>query len=59
LKKPDGDIEGSYWLVPETLHEPIAQEAVLLRDVPAANALMEFVKSPEARDIIRSYGYGP
>ena len=58
LKKPDGDVGGSYWLVPETLHEPIAQEAVLLRDVPAANALMEFVKSPEARDIIRSYGYG-
>ena len=59
LKKPDGVIEGSYWLAPETLHEPIAQEAVLLRDVPAARALVEFVKSPDARDIIRSFGYGP
>jgi molybdate transport system substrate-binding protein len=59
LKKPEGEIEGSYWLVPETLHRPIAQEAVLVRDVPAAKALIEFVKSTEARDIIRSYGYGP
>jgi molybdate transport system substrate-binding protein len=59
LQKPDGEIGGSYWLVPETLHEPIAQEAVLLREVPAAKALMEFVRSSEAREIIRSYGYGP
>jgi molybdate transport system substrate-binding protein len=59
LKQPDGAIAGSYWLVPESLHRPIEQEAVLLRDVPAARALVEFVKSAEAREIIRSYGYGP
>jgi molybdate transport system substrate-binding protein len=59
LKQPNGVIAGSYWLVPESLHRPIEQEAVLLRDVPAARALVEFVKSAEAREIIRSYGYGP
>jgi molybdate transport system substrate-binding protein len=59
LKKPEGEVEGSYWLVPDSLHEPIAQEAVLLRDTPAARALIEFVKSPEAREIVRSFGYGP
>lgn len=59
LKQPRGETAGSYWLVPESLHRPIEQEAVLLRDVPAARALLEFVKSPEAREIIRSYGYGP
>ena len=59
LKQPNGAIAGSYWLVPESLHRPIEQEAVLLRDVPAARALVEFVKSAEAREIIRSYGYGP
>jgi molybdate transport system substrate-binding protein len=59
LKQPGGEIAGSYWLVPESLHRPIEQEAVLLRDVPAARALLEFVKGPEAREIIRSYGYGP
>jgi molybdate transport system substrate-binding protein len=59
LKQPSGKVAGSYWLVPESLHQPIEQEAVLLRDVPAARALVEFVKSPEAREIIRSRGYGP
>lgn len=59
LQTPSGEITGSYWLVPESLHRPIEQEAVLLRDVPAARALLEFIKGPEAREIIRSYGYGP
>jgi molybdate transport system substrate-binding protein len=59
LKKPGVEVAGSYWLVPENLHRPIAQEAVLLRDVPAARELVELVKSPAGREIIRSYGYGP
>ena len=59
LKQPGEEIAGSYWLVPESLHQPIEQEAVLLRDVPAARELVEFVKTPAAREVIRSYGYGP
>lgn len=59
LKQAGGEVPGSYWLVPETLHRPIEQEAVLLRDVPAARALFEFVRSAEARAIIRAFGYGP
>jgi molybdate transport system substrate-binding protein len=59
LKQPHREIAGSYWLVPESLHRPIEQEAVLLRDVPAARALVEFIKSADAREIIRSFGYGP
>ncbi len=59
LKQPGREIAGSYWLVPASLHRPIEQEAVLLRDVPAARALLEFMKSSEAREIIRGYGYGP
>jgi len=59
IKKPEGQAAGSHWLVPQSLHRPIAQEAVLLRDVPAAREFMEFVKSPAARVIIRRYGYGP
>jgi len=59
LKKPAGAIAGSYWLVPDTMHRPLAQEAVLLRDVPAAREVLEFVKGPGAREIIRSYGYEP
>jgi molybdate transport system substrate-binding protein len=59
LKRPTGAIEGSYWMVPDSLHAPIAQDAVLLRDVPAARAFLEFVKSAPARELIRGYGYAP
>jgi molybdate transport system substrate-binding protein len=59
LKTPGQEIEGSYWLVPETLHGPIEQQAVLLRDVPAAREFLQFAQSDEGRAIIRGYGYGP
>ena len=59
LRRPGGKIPGSYWLVPEALHRPIEQEAVLLRDGVAARAFLEFSKTPGAREIVRSYGYGP
>ena len=51
---------GSYWLVPETLHQPIRQEAMLLRpgaSDEAARAFLEFLKSPEATAAIRELGY--
>ena len=59
IAKPGSAIEGSYWLVPDTLHRPIEQEAVLLRDGSAAREFLDFVKGSAAREIIRSYGYGP
>lgn len=59
LMKPGAEIAGSYWLVPDSLHRPIAQEAVLLKDVAAAREFIEFVKTPAAREVIRSFGYGP
>lgn len=51
---------GSRWLVPETLHAPIEQGAVLLRQGeknPAARAFLAFLKGPAAKTIIRRYGY--
>jgi molybdate transport system substrate-binding protein len=57
-----GKIEkGSAWQVPETLYTPIKQNAVLLKKGegnPAAPALIEFLKSSEAKAIISKYGYG-
>lgn len=57
----DGRIsQGSAWIVPENLHAPIRQDAVLLttgKDNPAAAALLSFLKSEKARAVIRSYGY--
>jgi molybdate transport system substrate-binding protein len=59
LEQSPDDVEGSYWLVPQSLHRPIEQEAVLLRDTPAARALMALTAGPEGRRIIRDFGYGP
>ena len=51
---------GSRWLVPEALHAPIEQQAVLLKagaNDPAARAFLDFLKTPAARTIISRYGY--
>ncbi len=51
---------GSGWIVPESLHSPILQDAVLLKngaDNPAALALLAFLKTPPALAIIEKYGY--
>jgi molybdate transport system substrate-binding protein len=51
---------GSGWIVPESLHAPIRQDAVILAKGsanPAAKALADYLKSDKAKDIIRSYGY--
>lgn len=51
---------GSRWLVPAANHTPIEQQAVVLKagaNNAAARAFMSFLKGPEARAIIRSYGY--
>lgn len=52
--------DGSGWLVPESLHAPIRQDAILLvrgRDNPAASALLNFLRSEPIRRQIRSNGY--
>lgn len=52
--------EGSAWIVPPTLHAPIAQDAVLLKrglTNAAAVELMAFLKTASARSVIQSYGY--
>lgn len=57
----DGKIaEGSGWIVPGHLYQPILQDAVLLekgRGRPAALALLGYLKSEPARAVIRSFGY--
>jgi molybdate transport system substrate-binding protein len=53
--------EGSRWVVPEDLHDPIRQDAVLLEtgeDSEAARAFVEFLNGPEAVAIIEKFGYG-
>ncbi len=52
--------KGTRWDVPIHLHEPIQQDVILLmkgKDNPAAKALMEFIRGPQAKAIIERYGY--
>ncbi len=52
--------EGSAWVVPANLHQPIQQDAVLLvngKDNPAAVALLGYLRTDKAKAIIRSFGY--
>ena len=57
LTGPDGDRAGSRWEVPVALYPPIEQQAVLLRDSPAARGFIEFIKSERGRELIRVHGY--
>lgn len=57
----DGRIaDGSGWVVPARLHQPIRQDAALLtrgRDNAAAKAFLAWLKDNAAQATIRSFGY--
>jgi len=60
LSQLHGVTQGTRWLVPENLHSPIRQDAVLLKRAAnddASKAFLAFLKGPEARAIIESFGY--
>jgi molybdate transport system substrate-binding protein len=51
---------GSRWDVPAELHNPIRQDAVLLRhgeSNPAAAEFLRYLRSPAARLLVQSFGY--
>lgn len=52
---------GSYWLVPPDLHDPLHQDAVLLKNPgtgrDAARAFLAYLRSPGARRVIEALGY--
>jgi len=45
------------WAVPASMHRPIEQQAILLRDGKAGRAFLDFLRSSEGKDIIRAHGY--
>ncbi|WP_413043376.1 molybdate ABC transporter substrate-binding protein [Pseudomonas sp. YJ42] len=57
----DGKIrQGSAWIVPAEYHPPIRQDALLLskgRGNPAARALLDYLRSAKASEVIEAYGY--
>jgi molybdate transport system substrate-binding protein len=58
----DGKVsEGSWWIVPADMYNPIKQDAIQLtaaKDKAAAQAFLKFLKSEKTVAIIRSFGYG-
>jgi molybdate transport system substrate-binding protein len=60
LDAPGRVVAGSRWDVPRELHAPIRHEAVLLvrgGDDPTARAFLALLRSPEARRLIRRFGF--
>jgi len=60
LSQLTGSDAGSRWVVPQSLYNPIRQDAVLLKTGAgneAAGAFIAFLRGPEARAIIEKYGY--
>ena len=51
---------GSGWIVPAIMHAPIRQDAALLTrgaKNPAAQALLDYLRTDKAKALIRAYGY--
>ena len=60
ISGPNRPEQGSRWLVPARHHAPIRQQAVLLQRGaanPAARAFLAFLRSGQAAEIMRDYGY--
>jgi len=57
---PRNDRPGSRWDVPIEAYDPIRQDAVILKraeEKPAAQAFADFLRSDEARAVIKRFGY--
>jgi molybdate transport system substrate-binding protein len=54
--------QGRYWTIPETLHAPIRQGAVILRgskNPEGAQALLAYIKTRAATALLAQYGFVP
>jgi molybdate transport system substrate-binding protein len=52
--------DGKRWEIPEKLHSPIEQAAVILKsakDKEGARAFLAFLKSDAGREILKHYGF--
>lgn len=57
LKASAGGMRGARWAVPASLHAPIEQQAVLLRDSSAGRAFLAYLQSDVAQTLIQDAGY--
>ena len=55
-----GPKPGSHWTAPQEMYPPLKQDAILItraRANPAAQAFLDYLKTPASRDVIQSLGY--
>lgn len=60
IRQDSTEHQGSFWLVPQALHAPLRQDAILLasgKGKTAAEQLLKYLKSDKATTIIKRYGY--
>jgi molybdate transport system substrate-binding protein len=57
IHSPGKPIQGSWWVVPPGLYDPIKQQAVQLTDRQAVRNFLTYIKGDKARRIIQSFGY--
>ncbi|HIK58708.1 MAG TPA: molybdate ABC transporter substrate-binding protein, partial [Nitrospinaceae bacterium] len=60
VEDPRFQFKGSSWVVPANMHDPVNQQAILLKpglDNSAAKQFLEYLRGPASKKIIRSYGY--
>jgi len=57
LMSPNFSVRGSFWEVPQSLYNPIEQQAVLLTDSSLGRDFMSFVQTDKALNIISKFGY--
>ena len=57
IKQPALPLTGSFWEVPQSLYTPIEQQAVLLKDSPAARRFFDYMRSETVRRLISEHGY--
>lgn len=57
LRLRENKLQGAFWDIPQHLYTPIRQQAVLLKEKPAMLAFWDYVKSPDAQQLIREAGY--
>ena len=57
LMNPNFSVRGSFWEVPQSLYNPIEQQAVLLTDSSLGRDFMLFVQTDKALNIISKFGY--
>lgn len=61
VQNPKKKSEGSSWVVPQDIFQPIRQDAILLNvgaQSEAAKGFLDYLKTTEAHAVIESYGYG-